>query len=692
MFPDSLRLDGSVQYLRGVGPRRAALMAKLGIRSVRDLLFHPPRRYLDRTLIKPISNLRPGEMVTVFGRTTATSLYRTRRGLTIFSLLLDDGTGLLRCLWFNQPYLRERFKEEQPLVVSGQARWDRGPSMINPEYELLDSGEAELVHTGRIVPLYPTTTGLSNRQLRVVIRHALDDFQGRISEHLPPGIIERRSLVPIGQALEDLHFPPDMKAVGRARVRLAYDELLALQLMMAMRREARRQRERSHPLTDRTWTKDLSLTLPFNLTDAQLKAISQIEADLESDRPMYRLLQGDVGSGKTVVALAAIAKAARSGFQSVFMAPTEILAEQHFLVLSPWLAKLGIASELLTSKTRRPDRARILKGLATGHVQVCLGTHAVIQHDVEFHKLGLAIIDEQHRFGVRQRAAVKAKGQSPHVLVMTATPIPRTLSMTIYGDLDVSSLDQMPSGRTPPLTRWTTESNRSKMMNFVAGQMAKGRQAFFVCPVIEETEAQDTKAVNKLHQQLCRSFPQFRIGLVHGRLGIEERRQTMELFRQNRIHALAATTVIEVGIDVPNATVMVVEQAERFGLSQLHQLRGRVGRGPHKSYCILMAGQRLSDEARARLEAMQRTTDGFRIAEEDLKLRGPGEFWGSRQHGLPELKLANLVADALLVPLAREDAKSLVAADPGLSKPEHGPLRRLILGFFSDAGDLIGVG
>ncbi len=684
-------LDSGVQYLKGVGPRRAALMNKLGIRSVRDLLFHHPRRYLDRTLTKPVSGLHHGETVTVFGRVADTSLARTRRGLTILSLILDDGTGLLRCLWFNQPYLRERFPRDQPLVVSGQVRWDRGPSMANPEYELLDSSEVELVHTGRIVPLYPSTAGLSNRQLRTVIRHTLDAHLREVSEDLPPGIVQARGLMPIGQALQYLHFPPDMEAVDSARRRLAYEELLALQLLMAMRREARR-RENSHPLMDDTWADDLERALPFPLTASQQKVMAEIAADLRSERPMYRLLQGDVGSGKTVVALAAICQAARSGYQSAFMAPTEILAEQHFLSLAPWLEKMGISATLLTSKTGKPARAKILDGLRSGLIQACIGTHALIQQDVGFARLGLAVVDEQHRFGVRQRAAVMAKGQCPHVLVMTATPIPRTLSMAIFGDLDVSVIDRMPPGRTPPVTRWTTEGNRNKMLDFVSGQLEKGRQAFFVCPVIEETESQDHRAAVRLHQQLARRFPGFQVGLLHGRLKLEERRRVMEGFRGNRIQALAATTVIEVGIDVPNATVMVVEQAERFGLSQLHQLRGRIGRGPHKSYCILMAGERLGPEARARLDALQETADGFRIAEEDLRLRGPGEFWGSRQHGLPELRLANLATDSALVPLARQDAKEVLRFDPGLARPEHQGLRLMMLRYFGNADRLFGVG
>jgi ATP-dependent DNA helicase RecG len=665
-------------------------MAKLGIKSVRDLLLYPPRRYLDRSLTKPISDLRPGETVTVYGRVAEYALARTRRGLTIFSLILGDGSGLLRCLWFNQPYLKERFAREQSVVVSGQVRWDGGPSLANPEYEIIDNDDAELIHTGRIVPLYPSTAGLTNRQLRTVIKGALESHLDSFAELLPHDLIAARSLTGIRPALRDLHFPDDMNSVARARRRLAYDELLALQLLLALRRHTRRSLERARPLGDRTWEGDFRKIIPFRPTASQEKAIAEIGSDLESDRPMYRLLQGDVGSGKTLVALAALAKSARSGFQSAVMAPTEILAEQHFLVLGPWLKSLGLSVELLTSRTRRPERERILGKLISGIVDVCIGTHALIQERVEFSKLGLAVIDEQHRFGVRQRAAMAAKGVRPHVLVMTATPIPRTLSMAIYGDLDLSVIDQLPPGRVPVVTRWTTEHNRVRMLDFVAKQLALGRQAFFVCPVIEEDESRDIKAVTKLHQQLSRRFDGFSVGLLHGRLKLDERRRVMESFRNNRVQVLAATTVIEVGIDVPNATVMVVEQAERFGLSQLHQLRGRIGRGTHKSYCILMAGERLGPEARARLEAMQQSSDGFRIAEEDLKLRGPGEFWGSRQHGLPELRLANLAADAALVPLAKEDACRLTADDPLLaSRPD---LKKLIGQYFGRAGSLLGVG
>jgi len=685
-------LDGGVQYLKGVGPRRAALMAKLGIVSVRDLLLHPPRRYLDRSLTKPVSGLRPGETVTVFGRVADSGLARTRRGLSIFSLLLDDGTGMLRCLWFNQPFLKDRFLTGRTVVVNGQVRWERGPSMASPEYEVLDGDEAELIHTGRIVPLYPSTAGLTNRQLRTVIKGALDGHLDSFADNLAPEIISRRGLAGIRQALQDLHFPPDMESVARARRRLAYDELLALQLLLARRRSARLGTERARPLSDRSWSGDFRRTLPFGLTPAQERVIAEIGADLESDRPMYRLLQGDVGSGKTVAALAAVAKAVRSGCQAAVMAPTEILAEQHYLVMAPWLESLGISAGLLTSRTKRAERERITRGLAGGSVQACLGTHALIQEGVVFARLGLAVIDEQHRFGVRQRAAIQAKGDRPHVLVMTATPIPRTLSMTVYGDLDASVIDQMPPGRLPATTRWTTEHNRGKMLDFVAGQLARGRQAFFVCPVIDEAGAGDAKAAVKLHQQLSRRYPGYSVGLLHGRLKVDERRDVMERFRRNQVRVLAATTVVEVGIDVPNATVMVVEQAERFGLSQLHQLRGRIGRGGHKSYCVLMAGDRLGPEARARLEAMQSSADGFRIAEMDLELRGPGELWGSRQHGLPELRLANLVSDAGLIPLAREDALGLTASDPDLSRPDNQRYLDLVRQHFGRTGGLLGVG
>jgi len=661
-----MSLETNVQYLKGVGPRRAALMAKLGIATVWDLLTYPPRRYLDRSLVKSIASLKPGETATVFGRIADTGLVRTRRGFVIFNLMLQDESGYLRCLWFNQPYLKDRFHPGQMLVVNGLVRWDRGRCLINPEYQVLESQEAELVHLGRIVPLYPSTAGLSNRQLRTVIKSALDLYSAQLVDPLPPDIIARQKLVDLRTAVRNLHFPQEASQVPQARRRLAFEELMELQLLMGLSRRQRRQTASGHIFGDRAWRQKFDSILPFSLTAAQMRAVAEIESDLESGQPMYRLLQGDVGSGKTV--------------------------EQHFLTLQPWLERLGISCSLLLSRMDARQRRRVREGLRQGSIMVAIGTHALIQEDTEFRCLGLAVIDEQHRFGVKQRAALLAKGSRPHILVMTATPIPRTLAMTLYGDLDISVIDELPPGRLPVTTRWTTEANRAKMLDFVGRQVAQGRQAFFVCPVIEESEKQDIKAAVKLHHKLQSGFPGYRVGLIHGRMKLEERRRTMDEFRRGWIQILVATTVIEVGIDVPNATVMVVEQAERFGLSQLHQLRGRIGRGSHRSYCILMAGGSLTPEARARLEAMQVSQDGFRIAERDLEIRGPGELWGSRQHGLPELRLANLISDAFLIPPAKEEAARILERDPELASAEGRELKQFIKRRFPGAGDLMGVG
>lgn len=667
-------------------------MAKLGIDTVWDLLTYPPRRYLDRSLVKSIKSLKPGETVTVFGRIADASLVRTRRGFVIFNLLLQDDSGYLRCLWFNQPYLKNRFHRGQMLVVNGLARWDRGLTMINPEYQVLESQEAELIHLGRIVPLYPSTAGLSNRQLRTIIKSALDQYLPQLSDPLPEDIVFRNNLVDFRTAVQDLHFPQETSQILQARRRLAFEELLGLQLLMGLSRSRRRNASSGHILRDRTWRNIFDSILPFSLTSAQARAVDEIERDLESGQPMYRLLQGDVGSGKTVVALSALLKAAASGFQAAVMAPTEILAEQHYLTLKPWLEKSGIACGLLLSRMEGRQRQRVREELRKGTLTIAIGTHALIQEDTEFCNLGLAVIDEQHRFGVKQRAALLAKGTRPHILVMTATPIPRTLAMTLYGDLDISVIDELPPGRLPVTTRWTTEANRTKMLEFVGRQIAQGRQAFFVCPVIEESENQDIKAAVRLYHKLQSLFSPYRVGLIHGRMKLKERHRTMDEFRRAQIRLLVATTVIEVGIDVPNATVMVVEQAERFGLSQLHQLRGRIGRGGHRSYCILMAGENLTPEARARLEAMQESQDGFRIAERDLEIRGPGELWGSRQHGLPELRLANLISDAPLIPPAKSEAARILSRDPELNSDEGQKLRWLIKTRFPAAGELMGVG
>ncbi len=687
-----------IQYLKGVGPKRAALLRGMGIASLAGLLYTPPRRYIDRSLIKPAGRLRPGESVTVFGSVADKGVVRARRGFSIFNLLVSDDSGYLLCKWFNQPYLSERFAIGQKLVVSGMVKYDRGPSLVNPEYELIDAEDEELIHTGRIVPLHAVTAGLTTRQYRVILRCALDQHLASLPESLPAGVRSRHRLLPLAEALSLVHFPESLEQAARARRRLAFEELFYLQVLIALQRRGAQRSGTALPLADRAWRARFDGLLRFELTAAQRRVIGEISADLAADRPMHRLLQGDVGSGKTVVALAAILQAVGSGGQAALMAPTELLAEQHFASLAPWFDELGVPAALLTGSLGARDRAALHQRIADGRISVCVGTHAVIQEGVRFRDLALAVIDEQHRFGVRQRAALRDQrtggptGRQPHVLVMTATPIPRTLALTLYGDLDVSVIDELPPGRVPVVTRWTAEGNRDKVYSFLAGQIAAGRQAYVVYPVIEESEKTDLKAAVTMHRHLSNDvFPTRRVALVHGRLKRAERDAVMAKFKQGAIDILVATTVIEVGIDIPNATVMLVEQAERYGLSQLHQLRGRVGRSSDKSYCILLPGKMLSDIAKARLEIMQQTIDGFKIAEKDLELRGPGDFWSTRQHGLPALRIANIMTDGQLVAVTRQEVRSIFS-DQGVADPAQEELKQNLERFFPDAGQYLATG
>jgi len=656
-------------------------------------LYYPPRRYLDRSLIKNIRDIRVGDNVTLFGQVSDKGLVHTRRNFTIFNLLVSDDTGYLLCKWFNQPYLKDRFQIGDRIVVSGLVLSDHGLSMANPEYELLDSEDAELIHTGRIVPLHPVTGGLSAKQIRQVIKSALEGYLQQIAEPLPPELIMAKDLMGIRQAISQLHFPDAPEILEQAHRRLAFEELLYLELILFLKKNALQIHGVGAKINSSDWKNDFSSLLPFTLTGAQIRVIGEISNDIGQTRPMHRLLQGDVGSGKTMVALAAMIQAVRGGTQASLMAPTELLAEQHYNFLHPWFDRLGMTSALLTSKIKSKQRAEIYQGLSDGRLNVCVGTQALVQESVEFANLGLAIIDEQHRFGVRQRADFRFKGKHPHTLVMTATPIPRTLAMTVYGDLDVSTIDQMPQGRRSITTKWTAEANRSKVYDFIEQQLEQGRQAYVVYPVIEESDKTELKAAIKMHRTLSQDyFKGRRVGLMHGQLPTEDRQAVMEDFRDHRIDILVSTTVIEVGIDVPNANVMFIEQAERFGLSQLHQLRGRVGRGSHKSYCILMAGPKLTLEARLRLDTMQSLSDGFKIAEKDLELRGPGEFWSTRQHGLPQLKIADLSRDADLIAPAREEAKNILAGDPDLSKENHRGIKAGLQAFHPEADKFTAIG
>jgi ATP-dependent DNA helicase RecG len=680
-----------LRFLKGVGPARARDLARLGLRTVADLLYYFPRRHEDRREFLPVARLRPGEVNTVRGVVSAVEERRPRPGLSLLRVALSDRTGTVWGVWFNQPYRKHQFRRGLTVIFSGRVERRFGEwRMDNPEYEV-ETG-ADPLHVGRLVPIYPLTEGLFQRPLRTLAKEVVDRFAVLVPDILPDGVRQQAGLVPAAVAIRDIHFPPSEAALEAARRRLAFEELFLLQLAVALqRREVRERPGISHPPDGEMLGRFLG-RLPYRLTRAQERVYSQIRDDMESPRPMNRLLQGDVGSGKTVVAAMAALKAASAGYQCALMVPTEILAEQHYQNLLPLLAPLGITVGLLTGSQSAAERSRVLEAMERGQPGVYVGTHALLGESVVLPRMSLAITDEQHRFGVRQRATLLEKGLAADVLVMTATPIPRTLALTVFGDLDLSVIDEMPPGRRPVETHWLPSSRRREAYAFVREQVRAGNQAYVVCPLVEESERLEAEAATKLAARLQEGdLRGLRVGLVHGRLPAREREDVMAKFRSGEIQVLVATTVIEVGVDVPAATVMVVEGAERFGLAQLHQLRGRVGRGDRPSFCLLI-GDPGSEEARMRLQAMERTQDGFEIAEEDLRLRGPGELLGVRQHGLPDFKVASLVRDLPLLEEARSLAASLVSRDPGLELPEHRLLRQTLLERYRGRLSLVQVG
>lgn len=711
-----------IQFAKGVGPKRTRLLERLGVKTIEEALWNVPWRYEDRSKITAIKDLLPGMAATVCGVVVEVVATRSRfRRMAVLESVIDDGTGRLQIVLFNQPYMEEVVKAGARLLLVGRIiAGNRGWLNLRMDVSHCEGIGEEVettLHAGRIVPIYHETKGWSSRQMRMLTRTLLDEFGGDCEEVLPVRIRAGHRLLPIRQALEETHFPSpgtDValldKGLSRAQRRLAFEELFLLQMALAIRRRRVKEEEKTMrfdphtPLLNR-----LLRLLPFKLTSAQERAFGEIQADMVSSRPMNRLLQGDVGSGKTMVALHAIVMACGSGYQAAFMVPTEILAEQHFTNLKPIVEALGLRPILVTGGKRSKGRAEGLRMLENGTAQVAIGTHALIQQDVRFTDLGLAVIDEQHKFGVLQRKTLMEKGYRPDVLVMTATPIPRTLAMTVYGDLDVSIIDALPPGRRPVRTWLFADGQRGRAWQIVRDEVRAHRQAYFVYPLVEESEKVDLKAALQAADRLQREdFPDFRVGLLHGRMASGEKERTMKAFQAGEIDILVATTVIEVGVDVPNATVMVIEHADRFGLAQLHQLRGRVGRSGHQSYCLLMsttAGYRRPSQAgrvpdtgeeasiaRQRLEAMVKSNDGFSMAEEDLRIRGPGEWFGLRQWGLPEFKAADLIRDADLLQQARRAAFALLEEDPHLRAPHHrrlktGMLRRwrtkLDLGFVS---------
>ena len=672
-------LDTDVRYVKGVGERLAKIMGKIGVFTARDLLTHYPGRHEDRSHLRQISQLVPGEAASFRGTMVHAENTRTARSQTLLTkAAVQDGSGVVSLVWFNQWYLKTRFDKlrGKDIIVYGTAQYtNRGFEIVNPEWEEVGDG-ADPLSSGRIVPVYPLTEGLFQGTARRAIYRALEVYLPAVSDVLPAEILDRRDLVDAQCALKNIHFPESQQALAAARFRLVYEEFFLLQLALALRKQ--------NITTGRPgivfeisseYTKAFYESLPFELTSAQKRVIAEIERDMSGGTVMNRLLQGDVGSGKTVVAVAAMMIAVHNGYQTAIMAPTEILAEQHYLVLSRMLESLGIETVLLTGSLTAAGKRKARERIASGEAQVAIGTHALIQEGVEFKRLGLVIIDEQHRFGVLQRAAIRDKGWNPDVLVMTATPIPRTLALTVYGDLDLSVIDEMPPGRRPVRTHWKTIDQREQVYQAARKLVEQGRQVYVVCPLIEESEKLQAKAATDLAERLKNDvFPDLNLAVLHGRMKSSEKEDTMRRFRDGEIQILVSTTVIEVGIDIPNACVMLVENAERFGLAQLHQLRGRVGRGEHQSFCVLIADPR-TDEGRERLEVLSRSGNGFEIAEEDLRIRGPGEFYGTRQSGIPSLRIANILRDVDILEKSREDAFRLVKADPHLRAPEYADLK-----------------
>jgi ATP-dependent DNA helicase RecG len=685
-------LDQPVQFVRGVGPRRAEALGRLGVHTARDLLFHTPRRYEDASTVTPIGSVQIGRDVTVIGEVVAKGVVPTRAGLRIFQVVLRDRSGSVECSWPGQPFLDRTFHRGDIVLVNGPVRFYNGKQIQARDYVVLGTAAEGVEASGRVLPIYPATEGLSQKLLRGIIEDNLDRLLPLLqrADPVPRELLQAARLPSLMQALAALHRPETLADAERGRRRLAFDELLFLQLLHA-RVRLQNTTARAGIAFCRTdeLIAPLYRALPFALTAAQTRAVAEIFADMTAPHRMNRLLQGDVGSGKTIVALFAMLLALESGYQAALMAPTEILAEQHARTLRDAVAPLGLDVTLLTGGLGAAERRAALEAIASGGARLVVGTHALIQEAVSFARLGLAITDEQHRFGVRQRLALAARGDDPDVLVMSATPIPRSLALTLYGDLDLSVLDERPPGRHAVRTAVRSDDSRDRVYEFIRAEVGKGRQAYIVYPLVEESEKVDLRAAAAEFRRLSDEvFADLRLGLLHGQLRADEKDAVMRDFAAGAIDVLVATTVIEVGIDVANATVMVVEHAERFGLSQLHQLRGRVGRGADQSFCIL-----ITDAAAVeRLQVLASTDDGFDIARADLALRGMGDFFGARQHGLPDFRYFDPLRDEDLMLRARDAAQGIVGADPGLQAAEHALLRVALGERYAERAELYDVG
>ncbi len=690
--PAGSSLDTEITVIKGVSTSLAGAFHKLGVKTVRDMLYFFPHRHLDYSQRTTISRLNEAEDQTIIANVwqVQATLAGNRRST---EAILGDETGNIRVIWYNNPYIAKTLKTNDRVIISGKVGMYKGRHVFqSPEWEVLE--DRELLHTGRLVPLYHLTRGLYPRQVRKIAKEAIEQWAGRLADFLPAPLREHNNLLDLPRAITQAHFPDSLELKDRARVRLAFDELILLQLGALYKKRAW-SKQKGNPLpVDLALLSHFKKSLPFALTDAQEKVLGEILIDMAQSCPMSRLLQGDVGSGKTVVAAMALLTAVSAGLQGAMMAPTEILAEQHFATLSQLFGRAGRIVEdgpnvrsyagilpdhtltlgLLVGEVKQSNKSALQKSIADGSIDILVGTHALIQKGVKFQKLGLAVVDEQHRFGVTQRSALRQQGYNPHMLVMTATPIPRSLALTLYGDLDLSVIDQMPPGRQAIKTKWLKPEQRESAYGFIRRQAAAGHQAFIICPLIQESEAVQARAAVAEYERLSAAvFPELKLGLLHGRMSAAEKDDVMRRFHAAEMTILVATPVVEVGIDVPNATVMLVESADRFGLAQLHQFRGRVGRGPAQSYCLLLA-ESPSEVGRQRLDIIERVYDGFHLAEEDLKLRGPGEFFGTRQSGLPDLRMAQL-SDAPLLEMARRAAAAIFKADPDLQGAAHALLR-----------------
>jgi ATP-dependent DNA helicase RecG len=747
--PAPLTLDTAIDQLPGIGKVTAQSFKRLGVRTVLDMLYHFPHRYDDYSSQKQIANLEIGAVETVIATVIDVRTFGMKAGGQALEVLVSDDSGDLKAVFFRQPWLARQFNVGARIVLSGKVTLDayKGQRQISaPDWEPYT--DDELIHTGRLVPVHSLTKGLYERNARSIIKRVVDQAAPMVVDYLPEQVRQRANLMPLPQALAQMHFPADKEQIERARRRLGFDEFLFIQLGV-LQRKLLWQGERGYPLGFQEPVHEEFLgKLPFDLTGAQVRALEEIFHDIRRPTPMARLLQGDVGSGKTAVAAATAVQAIANGYQAAIMAPTEILAEQHYKGLKELLAKirvprqqgvgdggwrlgdedsstnphpltpnpqdwkskadpeglarlddlkrligmlpeddldgLGVRVALLKGSLGAKERRRVLEGIANGDVDLIIGTHALITESVRYAALGLVVVDEQHRFGVEQRQRLKDKGFNPHMLVMTATPIPRTLTLTIYGDLDTSVLDELPPGRQEIKTRWIVSSERDKAYKHLRREVSRGRQAYVVCPLVDESEKVDLPSAEEMYVKLAsETFPDLRVALIHGKMPPREKDEVMLAFRAHEFDILVATAVIEVGIDVPNATTMLIEGAERFGLAQLHQFRGRVGRGIHQSYCILVSDKE-NDVTKQRLEAMEQTRDGFRLAEIDLELRGPGEFFGTRQSGTPDLKVAQL-ADTRLLHAANLEARAILTDDPKLERPEHAALKAKVEAFWAEA-------